>query len=133
MRKRIGIVMLGVLAMGTIWSLGYDWKITAILYATAVALIVYLGVALWLIFGGEEISEKKPAITTEGEVKTDAETAKPEGLPQKRKPGRGSRPPRALPSQSHNLRSITAPLGACAAVRLRRYLLELTDKCVCSQ
>ena len=95
MRKRIGIVMLGVLAMGTIWSLGYDWKITAILYATAVALIVYLGVALWLIFGGEEISEKKPAITTEGEVKTDAETAKPEGLPQKRKPRRGSRSPRA--------------------------------------
>ena len=95
MRKRIGIVMLGVLAIGTIWSLGYDWKITAILYATAVALIVYLGVALWLIFGGEEISEKKPAITTEGEVKTDAETAKPEGLPQKRKPRRGSRSPRA--------------------------------------
>jgi hypothetical protein len=95
MRKRIGIVMLGVLAIGTIWSLGYDWKITAILYATAVALIVYLGVALWLIFGGEEISEKTPAITTEGEVKTDAETAKPEGLPQKRKPRRGSRSPRA--------------------------------------
>ena len=102
--------MLGVLAIGTIWSLGYDWKITAILYATAVALIVYLGVALWLIFGGEEISEKKPAITTEGEVKTgaetpaittegevktDAETAKPEGLPQKRKPRRGSRSPGA--------------------------------------
>jgi hypothetical protein len=125
MRKRIGIVMLGVLAIGTIWSLGYDWKITAILYATAVALIVYLGVALWLIFGGEEISEKKPAITTEGEVKTDvetpaittegevktdaetpaittegevktdAETAKPESLPQKRMLRRGSRSPRA--------------------------------------
>ena len=118
--------MLGVLAIGTIWSLGYDWKIAAILYATAVALIVYLGVALWLIFGGEEEeTEKKPAITTESEVKTDAEaptittegevktdaeppaittkvkwktdaeTAKPEGLPQKRKPGRGSGPPRA--------------------------------------
>jgi hypothetical protein len=50
MRKRIGIAMLGALAIGTIWSFGYDWKIAAILYATAVALIVYLGVALWLIF-----------------------------------------------------------------------------------
>ena len=59
MRKRIGIAMLGALAIGTIWSFGYDWKIAAILYATAVALIVYLGVALWLIFGGEETSEKK--------------------------------------------------------------------------
>ena len=52
--------MLGALAIGTIWSFGYDWKIAAILYATAVALIVYLGVALWLIFGREETSEKKP-------------------------------------------------------------------------
>ena len=78
MRKRIGIAMLGALAIGTIWSFGYDWKIAAILYATAVALIVYLGVALWLIFGGEEMSEKKPAITTEGGVKTDAERAKPD-------------------------------------------------------
>ena len=60
MRKRIGIAMLAALAIGTIWSFGYDWKIAAILYATAVALIVYLGVALWLIFGGEETSEKKP-------------------------------------------------------------------------
>ena len=77
MRKRIGIAMLGALAIGTIWSFGYDWKIAAILYATAVALIVYLGVALWLIFGGEETSEKKSAIPTTGEVKTDAERAKP--------------------------------------------------------
>ena len=46
MRKRIGIAMLGALAIGTIWSFGYDWKIAAILYATAVALIVYFGVAL---------------------------------------------------------------------------------------
>ena len=78
MRKRIGIAMLGALAIGTIWSFSYDWKIAAILYATALALIVYLGVALWLIFGGEEMSEKKPVITTEGEVKTDSERAKPE-------------------------------------------------------
>jgi len=77
MRKRIGIAMLGALAIGTIWSFRYDWKIAAILYATAVALIAYLGVALWLIFGGEETSGKKPAIPTAGEVKTDAERAKP--------------------------------------------------------
>ena len=78
MRKRIGIAMLGALAIGTIWSFAYDGKIAAILYATAVALIVYLGVAVWLIFGGEEMSEKKRAVTTEDEVKTDAERAKPE-------------------------------------------------------
>jgi hypothetical protein len=78
MRKRIGIAMLGALAIATIWSFGYDWQIAAILYATAVALIVYLGVALWLIFGGQEMSENKPTITTEGEAKTDAERAKPE-------------------------------------------------------
>ena len=77
MRKRIGIAMLGALAIGTIWSFSYDWKIAAILYATAVALIVYFGVALWLIFGGQETSEKKPAIPTAGEVKTDSERAKP--------------------------------------------------------
>ena len=72
--------MLGALAIGTIWSFGYDWKIAVILYATAIALIVYLGVALWLIFGGEETSEKKPAISTMREVKTDAERAKPDAL-----------------------------------------------------
>jgi len=30
MRKRIGIAMPGALAIGTIWSFGYDWKIAAI-------------------------------------------------------------------------------------------------------
>ena len=80
MRKRIGIALLGALAIGTIWSFGYDWKIAAILYATAIALTVYLGVALWLIFGGEETSEKKSDIPTAGEVKTDAERAKSDAL-----------------------------------------------------